>query len=225
VQLAPVLDGNYLPQHPFEPVAAPTAANIPLIVGCNRDENATFVATDPRRRRLSEAELRERLKPLLGLKLDEILDVYKSNRPQATPWDLFIGITSERERRTVIQLAERKAAGGPAPVFVYLFTYQSNFLGGLFKAGHGLEIPYVFDITDDVGWTGDRPDKYEVAADMSQAWANFAATGNPSHPGIPKWEPFTANSRATMLFDVPSKLVVDPFRKELDAWKGIPIRV
>jgi para-nitrobenzyl esterase len=224
MQLAPVVDGHYLPQHPFDPVAAPSGADVPLIVGCNRDENATFVAADPRRRRLSEAELRERLKPMLGLKLNEILDAYKSTRPEATPWDLFIGITSERERRTVIQLAERKAAGGPAPVFVYLFTYQSNFLGGLFKAGHGLEIPFVFDITDDVGWTGDRPDKYEVAAAMSQAWAAFARTGNPSHPGIPKWEPFTANYRATMLFDVTSKLVVDPFRKELDAWKGIPIR-
>jgi para-nitrobenzyl esterase len=224
MQLAPVLDGYYLPQHPFEPVAAPTAADIPLIVGCNRDENATFVATDPRRRRLSETELRERLKPVLGFKLDEIIDVYKSTRPEATPWDLFIGITSERERRTVIQLAERKAAGGAAPVFVYLFTYQSNFLGGLFKAGHGLEIPFVFDITDDVPWTGDRPDKYELATAMSQAWASFAHTGNPSHPGIPKWEPFTADYRATMLFDVPSKVVIDPFRKELDAWRGIPIR-
>jgi para-nitrobenzyl esterase len=224
MQLAPVLDGYYLPQHPFEPVAAPTAADIPLIVGCNRDENATFVATDPRRRRLSETELRERLKPVLGYKLDEILDTYKSTRSEATPWDLFIGITSERERRTVIQLAERKAAGGLAPVFVYLFTYQSNFLGGLFKAGHGLEIPFVFDITDDVGWTGDRHDKYELAEAMSQAWASFAHTGNPSHSGIPKWEPFTANYRATMLFDVPSKVVIDPFRKELDAWNGIPIR-
>jgi para-nitrobenzyl esterase len=224
MQLAPVLDGNHLPQHPFEPVAAPNAANIPLIVGCNRDENATFVAADPRRRRLSEDELRLRLKPVLGEKLDEIINVYKSNRPGATPWDLFIGITSERERRTVIQLAERKAAGGPAPVFVYLFTYQSNFLGGLFKAGHGLEIPFVFDIVDDVGWTGDRIDRYGLSAAMSQAWASFARTGDPSHPGIPKWEPFSANYRATMIFDVPSKLVVDPFRRELDVWEGIPIR-
>jgi para-nitrobenzyl esterase len=224
MQLAPVVDGHYLPQHPFDPVAAPSGANVPLIVGCNRDENATFVAADPRRRRLGEAELHERLKPALGALTDEIINVYKSTRPDATPWDLFIGITSERERRTVIQLAERKAAGGRAPVFVYLFTYQSNFLGGLFKAGHGLEIPFVFDITDDVPWTGDRPDRYELSSAMSQAWAAFARTGDPSHPGIPKWEPFTANHRATMLFDVPSKLVVDPFRKELDAWKGIPVR-
>jgi hypothetical protein len=27
-----------------------------------------------------------------------------------------------------------------------------------------------------------------------------------------------------MLFDVPSRLVNDPFREELDAWKGMEIR-
>jgi para-nitrobenzyl esterase len=221
--IAPVVDGHYLPTHPFDPVAPPTSADIPLIVGCNRDENATFVAVDPMRRRLSEAQLRERLMPVLGAKTDDIINVYKSTRPNATPWDLFIGITSEGERRTAIQLAQRKAAGGSAPVYMYLFAYQSNFLGGLFKAGHGLEIPFVFDITDDVPWTGDRPDKYGLAAAMSEAWGAFARTGDPSHPGIPKWEPFTADHRATMLFDVPSKLLIDPFHEELDAWKDMKI--
>jgi para-nitrobenzyl esterase len=222
-QIAPVVDGRYLPAHPFDPVAPPTAVDVPLIVGCNRDENATFVAADPKRRRLTERELRERLVPMLKDRVDSVIAVYKKTRPNATPWDLLIGITSERERRTAIQLAERKAAGGGAPVYVYLFMYQSDFLGGLFKAGHGIEIPFVFDITDDVPWTGTRPDRYELSAAMSEAWSAFARTGDPSHPNIPKWEPFRVDRRATMLFDMPSKLVVDPFREELDAWQGFKI--
>jgi len=224
IAFAPAVDGNYLPCHPFDPVAAPTAANIPLIVGCNLDEAATFLARDPRRRRLTDPELRERLNAMLGDRADDILNVYQKSRPEATPWDLLIAIRSEGERRTAIQLAERKAAGGPAPVYMYLFTYQSNFLGGLFKAGHGLEIPFVFDITDDVPWVGDRSDRYELATAMSRAWAAFAAgNGDPSHPGIPRWEPYTVDHRATMIFDVPSRLEVDPGRKELDAWKGMPL--
>lgn len=224
MQLAPVVDGNYLPSHPFEPVAAPTAAEVPLIVGCNRDENATFLAADPRRRRLTEEELHERLTPVLGDRLENILSVYKKMRPDATPWELLIGITSERERRIAIQLAERKAAGGPAPVYMYLYTYQSDFLGGLFRAGHALEIAFVFDNTDDVPWVGERADKHELASAMSDAWAAFARSGDPNHPGIPKWEPYTIDNRATMLFDVPCHVEIDPYREELNAWEGIPLR-
>jgi len=205
-------------------VAAPSGLNVPVIVGTNRDESATFLANDPKRRRLSEAELRQRLAPLCGERVDSIIATYKKSRPTATPWDLLIGIQSEGARRSSITLAERKAAAGGAPVFMYLVTYQSDFLGGLFKAGHGIEIAYVFDVVDDVPFVGSRPDRQELAAAMSEAWLAFGRTGDPSHPGIPRWEPYDTKKRATMVFDVPSRLVSDPFREELDAWKGMEIR-
>ena len=224
MRLQPVVDGHYLPAHPFDPVAAPTAVDIPLIIGTNRDENATYLVADPRRRRLTEPELRTRLIPLLGDRLDHVLGVYMKTRPNDTPWDLYTGITSEAFRRSSIRLAERKLQGGTAPVYMYLFTYVSNFLGGLFKAGHGTEISFVFDNTDDVPLAGDKPEKYQVASAMSEAWIAYACTGNPSHPGIPKWEPYTLNKRNTMLFNVQSRLEVDPAREELDAWEGTEIR-
>jgi len=219
----PVVDGHYMPTHPFDPVAAPTAADIPLIIGTNRDESATFLAADPRRRRLTEPELRQRLAPMLGDRLEKILSVYKKTRPNATPWDLLIGIASEGMRRSSVLLAERKAAGGSAPVFMYLLTWESDFLGGLFKSGHGIEIPLVFDHPDDVPMTGARSGTHELAAVMSEAWSAFACTGDPNHPGMPKWLPYTAKNRATMLFDVPCRVEVDPGREELNAWEGMEI--
>jgi para-nitrobenzyl esterase len=224
MSFAPVKDGHYLPTHPFDPVAAPSAANVPVIIGTTRDESATFLAADPRRRRLSEHELQDRLTPLLGDKAEKILAVYKKTRPEATPWDLLIGITSERFRLASVRLAERKAAGGPAPVFQYLFTYQSDFLGGLFKAGHGMEIPFVFDHVDDVPLTGTRPERYKLAAAMSEAWAAFARTGDPNHPGLPKWQPFTGKSRHTMLFDAPCRAGIDVDQEEIEAWEGMLLR-
>ncbi len=223
MRLSPVVDGHYLPTHPFDPVAAPTAADVSLIVGTNRDENATFLAGDPRRRRLTDEELRQRLAPALGENLDSILRTYRRTRPQATPWDLLIGIQSEGMRRGSITLAERKAAGGLAPVYMYLFTYESDYVGGLLKAGHALEIPFVFDNVDDTLATGGHPDKYELGEAMSEAWIAFARSGNPNHPGIPKWEPYSANHRATMLFGVPCQVAIDPFREELDAWEGVEL--
>jgi para-nitrobenzyl esterase len=50
--------------------------------------------------------------------------------------------------------------------------------------------------------TGGGKDAYALAAKMSSAWVNFARTGNPNAPGLPKWPAYTAQNGATMLFDV-----------------------
>ena len=89
-----------------------------------------------------------------------------------------------------------------------------------------LVIHYVCQESGDVyelPLTGERPDKHELAAAVSDAWAAFARNGDPSHSGIPKWEPYTIENRATMLLDVPCHLEIDPAREELDAWAGMEV--
>src|SRR5215469_5455767 len=222
--LRPVVDGAHLPAHPFDPVAAPAAADVPLLIGTNKDEAALFLAADPRRRRLEEAELIERLTPMLGGRRDEILGVYREQRPRDTPWDLLIGIASETTRLASIRLAERKIAGGAAPVYMYLFTWESEHFGGLFKSAHAMEIPFVFDHPDAAPMTGSRPERYELAAAMSRAWAAFAHIGDPNHDGLPAWPAYDVQDRATMLFDVPSRSENDPRREERLAWEGMALR-
>lgn len=223
MRLSPVVDGKHFPAHPFDPVAVPTAAGVDVLIGTNRHENALFLAADPRRGRITEAELRKRLALTLGDKLDRVLNTYKKTRPDASPWDLLVAIGSEGMRRGSVALAERKTAASKSPVYMYLFTYETDYLGNIFKACHALEIAFVFDHVDDMPITGGRPDRYELAEAMSEAWIAFARTGNPNHPGIPKWAPYTVANRATMLFDVPCKVVLDPAREELDAWEGVPL--
>ena len=108
-------------------------------------------------------------------------------------------------------------------MFMYLFTWESDYKGYLFKASHALEIPFVFDTTESMPLTGDRPDKPQLVDSVSGAWLAFAHASNPSHPGIPVWEPYTSEKRATMILDVPCRLEYDPAREELDAWKGMDI--
>jgi para-nitrobenzyl esterase len=223
VAFNPVVDGDYLPNHPFYPVAAPTASEIPLIIGTNRDEAALFMACDPRSRVLTESELRQRLAPMLGDRLERILGAYKKNRPGASPWDLLIGIMSEDRRLGCISTAERKIAGGTAPVYMYLFGWQSDYREYLYKACHTMEIPFVFDTVGNVPLTGSRPDKFELAKAMSDAWAAFARRGDPNHQGIPKWEPYDLKKRSTMILDIPCRAENDPYREELDAWHGMEV--
>jgi para-nitrobenzyl esterase len=191
-------------------------------VGTNKDDSALFSAADPRRRKLTEEELHQRLDRMLGERKAEILEVYRKHRPNDTPWDLFIGISSEGMRLRSVQLAEAKHQAGGAPVYMYLFTWESNYMHGLFKASHAMEIPFVFNNPDIAPFTGDSRDRYELATAMSQSWVHFARTGNPDVPGLPHWPAYDPNTRATMLFDVPCRVENDPRKEERLVWKGVP---
>jgi para-nitrobenzyl esterase len=78
-----------------------------------------------------------------------------------------------------------------------------------------MDIPFVFDNVDACKVVvGDGKDRYAVANAMSQAWVAFARTGNPNHRGIPAWQPFSADERATMIFNTVTRAVDDPYRQE-----------
>lgn len=102
-------------------------------------------------------------------------------------------VDSTTIRLPLLSIMSHKADQGGAPVYAYVFTYGNSY--------HGAEIPYVFD---NVGGSGEREN---LAAQISQAWVNFARTGTPGAEGLPTWEPYTREGGATMLLDVTSTLV------------------
>mgnify|MGYP006168938353 CR=1 FL=1 len=58
-------------------------------------------------------------------------------------------------------------------------------------------------------------DNQQVLGDvMSEAWLAFARSGDPNHPGLPKWPRYDAETRATMVFDNKSLVVNNPRGKE-----------
>jgi len=148
-----------------------------------------------------------------------VIDAHRRGQPEASDWDLLVSIMSEDRRLLSIETAEEKArqhqAGG-APVFMYLFTWETNV--PLLKAAHTMEIPFVFHNLDKTDLVGTREDRHALADAMADAWIAFARTGSPGHPGIPRWAPYDEARRATMLFDAPPRLVNDPRREERLAW-------
>jgi para-nitrobenzyl esterase len=45
---------------------------------------------------------------------------------------------------------------------------------------------------------------------MMDAWAAFARSGDPSHPGIPPWPPYAPPRRATLELGAPCRVVDAP---------------
>ncbi len=56
-----------------------------------------------------------------------------------------------------VLLAERKAAKGKAPVYMYSFNWQTPVFDGKLMAPHALDVPFVFDTLDATGITGHSP--------------------------------------------------------------------
>ena len=67
---------------------------------------------------------------------------------------------------------------------------------------------------------GITPEARELAAKMSQAWIQFARTGNPNHSGLPRWPAVSAQTLPTMIFDTRCEVKDDPDAAERKTLSG-----
>ncbi|MQA01111.1 MAG: carboxylesterase family protein [Dehalococcoidia bacterium] len=223
--LSPVVDGVHLPGHPFDPAAAPSAAAVPIMIGTTRHEMATFLARKPEWAEIDEQGLVDNVRRVLGDRTEEVIEVTRKNRPGSTPYDLLVALASEDRRQLSLQVAERQAAGGSAPVYFYQFAWETDYANGLMRAGHSLDTPLVFDNADGRPTTGSSPARYDMAALMSETWLAFARNGDPNHDGLPHWPTFDADARQTMVLDLPPHAEADPDQPERLAWADITVHL
>ena len=223
----PMVDGRTLPVHPFDSAAPAPSAAIPLMIGwCETELRFTYSLT-PEVFALSEAEARARVARLIGIELDQaeaLLATYRRTRPEDSPGDLFALIHSDHQyRRNVTRAAELKAAQAGAPVYLYEFTWRTPVLDGMLRTPHTLCIPFVFGNCDiAAGITGTGADRYALQEAAMGAWLAFARHGDPNHAELPRWEHFDAAARATLVFDTPCRLALDPAREERLAIEAQP---
>jgi para-nitrobenzyl esterase len=222
----PVIDGDVLPAHPFDPAASALSADIPLIVGDTRDEAAIFLAPDDAvwHGTLGEDDLARRIEAVAGTAAPDLLAAYRRRMPQASPADRLVSMLSASnfQVRSAL-LAERKAAQR-APVWTYRFDWTTPAFGGRLKACHSVEVPFVFDTLAVIGEAHRRDGAQALADRVSRAWAAFARSGRPDCAGLPSWPAFTADRRETMLFDDACRVVADPDADVRVAWAGVATR-
>jgi para-nitrobenzyl esterase len=213
---SPSVDGKILPQHPFYPKASPVSADVPVMIGCTRTEMTLFSLNDPAAFSLNDADMRGRVKDLLGDRAPAIIDLYRKLNPGASPSDLYFLIASDlRYGAPTMFAAQQRAALGKAPVYLYYFTWETPVQGGRLKSPHTMEIPFAFDnVMISSRMTGGGPDAMALADKISDTWIAFARTGDPNTPKLPHWPAYDAKDRATMVINNVSKVVNDPLREQ-----------
>ncbi|HYP79644.1 MAG TPA: carboxylesterase family protein [Steroidobacteraceae bacterium] len=221
---APVFDGKVVTRNPFDPVADPANADIPLLVGCTSTENTAFMMGDEAAFRLDTTALRLRMRTLLGEKAgDAAVDLYMTMKPLASPSQLYFEMLSDRTRRQSILIAEMKAAQNEAKVWLYQLMWNTPVFDGRMRSPHSLDVPLVFDIALGARWkpyTGGVPAADLVAKSMSRAWAEFARTGDPGTSGL-RWPDYSLRRRDVMLFDEDSTHALDAFRETRLFWDDV----
>ena len=215
----PVIDGRIFPGGPFTPEAPAVSADVPLMIGTNKDEMTLFIGHLPWVTEATFENLPEAIAPYLGARSAEIVATYSKAQPQSRPDEIAIAIVSDLGIRSLsLLMAERKLAQQAAPVFVYLFTWQTPVLGGRLRACHTLEIPFVFGNLETAALTGDDPTRLALGDRMSRAWIAFARHGRPGHAGLPVWPAYSTTERPTMIFDATCRVENDPMAAERGVW-------
>lgn len=208
----PVVDGLALPRHPFAPDAAPQSADIPVLIGTNKDESTLFMVGDPKFGTLEEDDLVRRTEKAAGAKAGPLLAALREAYPDYSPTHLWAAVqTAQGMWGNSITLAERKAAQNAGPVWMYMLAWETPVSRGRLRCPHALEIPLVFDNVEKArNFVGRGDEPQGVADQMSAAWLAFARTSDPNADGLPQWPAYDAAQRATMIFDLESRVASDP---------------
>ena len=191
------------------------------MAGNTLDELKAINAMDPTIRTLDEAGLVTRLNKILPSALVPGLiatyrDALQKRNLKTTPSDILGLINTDLMFRIpTLRLIETQRDMG-MPAYNYLFTYKSPARGGAIGAIHGLDNPFLFGNLNEE-FTGRSPEAESLSIKIQDSCAAFARNGDPSCQSIGKW-PVYGKSRATMIFDIDTRIENAPYEIERSTW-------
>ena len=146
---------------------------------------------------VTAAEFEKQIKSQYGPHADAILSVYPHST-DAEAAKASRGVRQSSSSWNTWTWARLQSQKGKGKAFEYLFDYHpgSPDVG----SGHGSDVPYAFQTLG--GRQGaPKPEDLKLSDMISSYWVNFAKSGDPNGPGLPKWPAFAENDQKVMVFD------------------------
>jgi para-nitrobenzyl esterase len=212
--LAPVVDGDFLPEHPMVAFHSGRTHRVPLIIGSNDREGSLFrgrVDIIPRTPGRIQALFQNAPEPSRAL----IHAVYPGLPAPHDAADFAGDYGFWYPSTRVADFHSRFA-----PVWVYRFDFAPTVLRlvGL-DATHGLEMFALFDELDApiarfITSLGGRRAYAAAGSRMRANWVRFAVEGAPAD----SWPEYTADRRSTLIIDETDRIEDDPRSLRRLAW-------
>ena len=218
----PVVDGFYLPQHPYFPDASPSAAGVPMLI-CSTMNEQSPSRTDASLENITLDEVKERVKQRAGFgagfgdKAGEVVEAYAKAFPGKRPIEIWSMASSNRQG--VVSLADAKVKQ-PTPLYVAWFCWQPPLFDNRMRAFHCSDICFWYYNTDlMLTHTGGGVRPRKLSEKMSGALLQFMRTGDPDGGGLPAWSKYTTENGEVMVLDDIPEVKNDPDR---EARKALP---
>lgn len=175
-----------LPLLPAEALRRGAFHRVPVLSGSTRDEHRSFLAFSPP---IDALAYRQLLDAAFGAPAGRVADRYPVTDFDS-PTAAWAAVATDRIWACPTLAGDRLLARH-TPVYGYEFTDRdapppAPWITEPLGAYHGSELPYLFDMAYRSLGDGHR----QLAADMIDSWAAFAATGRPAAPGAAPWPRF-----------------------------------
>jgi len=186
----PTPDGETVLEQPFQPGLCTLSADVPILIGTTLHE----LQRGYYGREMSLDDAKKMLEPTFGDRTDEYVEAFAEAYPDYIPQDL-LSIDNMFRPKTVIT-ADAAYKDWKAPIYSYMFTRRDPRTK---LSAHGAELAFNFNTLFQVREPSAQDQT--LADRMSQAWVNFATTGDPNVEGLPEWKPYEPQKREMMEFN------------------------
>ena len=175
--------------------------HVPLLLGWNADEGKDLAGEALNHETLTVARYPELAAGLIGHTPSQALLEAYPVKTDADVKPMLFKLMNDAWSWHMWTWATLHTTSGSGPAYVYAFVHipaaprtACSYGCG---AGHGAEIPFVYDqlAQDPRTWSADD---HMMAERMVTYWTNFARTGNPNGPGLPLWPGFDGKDASVM---------------------------
>jgi para-nitrobenzyl esterase len=193
----PNVDGYVIPDDQYKLYAAGEYNDVPVLIGYNSDEGASFMP--PR----TPADYINSVKARYGKFADDLLMAYPAGTTTVPKTARDLARDAAFGWQTWIW-ARLQSQTGRSKVFYYYFDQHPDYPEDSPMAGHGsphgMEIQYVFQHLDPANPHFTESDQV-ISEAMSTYWTNFAKYGDPNGEGVPTWPAFSDADPQVMYFN------------------------